>query len=68
MIRLCDNFNTVGHNELPIKLKKGDLVFYKNSILYFNKYEENGELLNFTDPIKGQTKLSIDKIMMYGKY
>lgn len=69
MIRLFDNFcNGSSNSSLPSKLKKGDLVFYEGSILYFEK-EEN-DCFIFSDSKYGnkQVKIKQDKIRENGKY
>lgn len=69
MIRLFNNFyNNSNNSNLPFMLKKGDLVFYGGSILYFEK-EEN-DCFIFSDSKYGnkQVKIKQDKIRENGKY
>lgn len=69
MIRLFNNFyNNDNNSNLPFVLKKGDLVFYGGSILYFEK-EENDYFI-FSDSKYGnkQVKIKQDKIRENGKY
>lgn len=51
------------------KLKKGDLIYYRNDLLYFEKRsgKYNNKLI-FTSPIKGKVEIDVILIELYGNY
>ncbi len=67
---MLEIFNTnilIDTSKVPNVLKKGDLVLYKNVMLYFER--EEWPYYYFTNPISGkEVKYKINKIREYGKY
>lgn len=67
---MLEIFNTnilIDTSKVPNVLKKGDLVLYKNVMLYFER--EEWPYYYFTNPVLGkEVKHKINKIREYGKY